>query len=140
MNNDRSKKILYTISYIIITIITFLISNFLFVSAFKNRGFSKLLMLMFAVTIITSVYTNISQIIKLYNEELGQKMLKKTSIIYNIVFIILWFSFLIYFDYIMIKDYNANSLPLILFSLTFYIPGIILIKKVKEKINDERHL
>lgn len=140
MNNDRSKRILYTISYIIITIITFLISNFLFVSAFKNKGFSKLLMLMFAVTIITSVYTNISQIVKLYNEELGQKMLKKTSIIYNIVFIILWFSFLIYFDYIMIKDYNASSLPLILFSLTFYIPGIILIKKVKEKINDERHL
>ncbi len=96
-----------------------LLSNFLFVSAFKNKGFSKLLM--FAVAIITSVYTNISQIVKLYNEELGQNMLKKTSTIYNIVFIILWFSFLIYFDYIMIKDYNANSLPLILFSLTFYI-------------------
>ena len=60
-------------------------------------------------------------------------------VIFFIVFMLMWFSSLIYFDYTVIKDYHGD-IGLLLFSFIFYIPGFIMVKKVIETIKEGRTL
>ncbi len=137
---DKISKTLYTITYGIAIIIMFFIWLFLIKSIPSNGGFNKIIILLFSIGMLLGIYSNACQIVKLYNEDAGNKMLHLFSNIYYIVFIIMWFSFLLYFNYIIIKNWNDGSIVMLIFSLTFYIPGFIMIKKVIEKIKYSRHL
>lgn len=137
---DKISKTLYTITYGIAIIIMFFIWLFLIKSIPSNGGFNKIIILLFSIGMLLGIYSNACQIVKLYNEDAGKKMLHLFSTIYYIVFIIMWFSFLLYFNYIIIKNWNDGSIVMLIFSLTFYIPGFIMIKKVIEKIKYSRHL
>lgn len=137
---DKISKSLYTITYGIAIIIMFFIWLFLIKSIPLNGGFNKIIVILFSIGMLLGIYSNACQIVKLYNEDAGNKMLHLFSSIYYIVFIIMWFSFLLYFNYIIIKNWNDGSIVMLIFSLTFYIPGFIMIKKVIEKIKYSRHL
>lgn len=137
---DKISKTLYTITYGIAIIIMFFIWLFLIKSIPSNGGFNKIIILLFSIGMLLGIYSNACQIVKLYNEDAGKKMLHLFGNIYYIVFIIMWFSFLLYFNYIIIKNWNDGSIVMLIFSLTFYIPGFIMIKKVIEKIKYTRHL
>lgn len=137
---DKISKTLYTITYGIAIIIMFFIWLFLIKSIPSNGGFNKIIVILFSIGMLLGIYSNACQIVKLYNEDAGNKMLHLFSSIYYIVFIIMWFSFLLYFNYIIIKNWNDGSIVMLIFSLTFYIPGFIMIKKVIEKIKYSRHL
>lgn len=137
---DKISKTLYTITYGIAIIIMFFIWLFLIKSIPLNGGFNKIIVILFSIGMLLGIYSNACQIVKLYNEDAGNKMLHLFSSIYYIVFIIMWFSFLLYFNYIIIKNWNDGSIVMLIFSLTFYIPGFIMIKKVIEKIKYSRHL
>ena len=137
---DKISKTLYTITYGIAIIIMFFIWLFLIKSIPLNGGFNKIIILLFSIGMLLGIYSNACQIVKLYNEDAGNKMLHLFSAIFYIVFIIMWFSFLLYFNYIIIKNWNDGSIVMLIFSLTFYIPGFIMIKKVIEKIKYSRHL
>lgn len=137
---DKISKTLYTITYGIAIIIMFFIWLFLIKSIPLNGGFNKIIILLFSIVMLLGIYSNACQIVKLYNEDAGNKMLHLFSAIFYIVFIIMWFSFLLYFNYIIIKNWNDGSIVMLIFSLTFYIPGFIMIKKVIEKIKYSRHL
>lgn len=137
---DKISKTLYTITYGIAIIIMFFIWLFLIKSIPSNGGFNKIIILLFSIGMLLGIYSNACQIVKLYNEDAGKKMLHLFGTIYYIVFIIMWFSFLLYFNYIIIKNWNDGSIVMLIFSLTFYIPGFIMIKKVIEKIKYSRHL
>lgn len=137
---DKVSKTLYTITYGIAIIIMFFIWLFLVKNFSLKKGLDKILMIIFFIGMLLGIYSNACQIVKLYNEDAGKKMLRIFSAMYYIVFIVIWFAFLIYFDYTIINDWNDGSILLLLFSLLFYIPGIILIKKVIEKIKYSRHL
>lgn len=137
---DKISKTLYTITYDIAIIIMFFIWLFLIKSIPSNGGFNKIIILLFSIGMLLGIYSNACQIVKLYNEDAGKKMLHLFGAIYYIVFIIMWFSFLLYFNYIIIKNWNDGSIVMLIFSLTFYIPGFIMIKKVIETIKDGRTL
>lgn len=137
---DKISKTLYSITYGIAIIIMFFIWLFLIKSIPSNGGFNKIIILLFSIGMLLGIYSNACQIVKLYNEDDGKKMLHLFGTIYYIVFIIMWFSFLLYFNYIIIKNWNDGSIVMLIFSLTFYIPGFIMIKKVIEKIKYSRHL
>ena len=137
---DKISKTLYSITYGIAIIIMFFIWLFLIKSIPSNGGFNKIIILLFSIGMLLGIYSNACQIVKLYNEDAGKKMLQLFGTIYYIVFIIMWFSFLLYFNYIIIKNWNDGSIVMLIFSLTFYIPGFIMIKKVIEKIKYSRHL
>ena len=137
---DKISKTLYSITYGIAIIIMFFIWLFLIKSIPSNGGFNKIIILLFSIGMLLGIYSNACQIVKLYNEDAGKKMLHLFGTIYYIVFIIMWFSFLLYFNYIIIKNWNDGSIVMLIFSLTFYIPGFIMIKKVIEKIKYSRHL
>lgn len=137
---DKISKTLYTITYGIAIIIMFFIWLFLIKSIPSNGGFNKIIILLFSIGMLLGIYSNACQIVKLYNEDAGKKMLHLFGTIYYIVFIIMWFSFLLYFNYIIIKNWNDGSIVMLIFSLTFYIPGFIMIKKAIEKIKYSRHL
>lgn len=137
---DKISKTLYTITYGIAIIIMFFIWLFLIKSIPSNGGFNKIIVILFSIGMLLGIYSNACQIVKLYNEGAGNKILHLFSSIYYIVFIIMWFSFLLYFNYIIIKNWNDGSIVMLIFSLTFYIPGFIMIKKVIEKIKYSRHL
>lgn len=137
---DKISKTLYTITYGIAIIIMFFIWLFLIKSIPSNGGFNKIIVILFSIGMLLGIYSNACQIVKLYNEDAGNKMLHLFSSIYYIVFIIMWFSFLLYFNYIIIKNWNDGSIVMLIFSLTFYIPGFIMIKKAIEKIKYSRHL
>lgn len=137
---DKVSKTLYTITYGIAIIIMFFIWLFLVKNFSLKKGFDKILMIIFFIGMLLGIYSNACQIVKLYNEDAGKKMLRIFSAMYYIVFIVIWFAFLIYFDYTIINDWNDGSILLLLFSLLFYIPGFIMIKKVIEKIKYSRHL
>lgn len=137
---DKFSKILYTITYGIATLIMFFIWLFLVKNFSLKKGFDKILMIIFFIGMLLGIYSNACQIVKLYNEDVGKKMLRIFSAMYYIVFIVIWFAFLIYFDYTIINDWNDGSILLLLFSLLFYIPGIILIKKIIKKIKGDRYL
>lgn len=137
---DKISKTLYTITYGIAIIIMFFIWLFLIKSIPSNGGFNKIIVILFSIGMLLGIYSNACHIVKLYNEDAGNKMLHLFSSIYYIVFIIMWFSFLLYFNYIIIKNWNDGSIVMLIFSLTFYIPGFIMIKKVIEKIKYSRHL
>lgn len=137
---DKISKTLYTITYGIAIIIMFFIWLFLIKSIPSNGEFNKIIILLFSIGMLLGIYSNACQIVKLYNEDAGKKMLHLFGTIYYIVFIIMWFSFLLYFNYIIIKNWNDGSIVMLIFSLTFYIPGFIMIKKVIEKIKYTRHL
>lgn len=137
---DKISKTLYTITYGIAIIIMFFIWLFLIKSIPLNGGFNKIIVLLFSIGMLLGIYSNVCQIVKLYNEDAGNKMLHLFSTIFYIVFIIMWFSFLLYFNYIIIKNWNDGSIVMLIFSLTFYIPGFIMIKKAIEKIKYSRHL
>ena len=132
---DKISKTLYSITYGIAIIIMFFIWLFLIKSIPSNGGFNKIIILLFSIGMLLGIYSNACQIVKLYNEDAGKKMLQLFGTIYYIVFIIMWFSFLLYFNYIIIKNWNDGSIVMLIFSLTFYIPGFIMIKKVIEKLN-----
>lgn len=136
---DKVSKVLYTITYGAAILIMFFVWLFLMQNIFSNKGFSRFIMIIFSIGMLLAIYSNACQLVKLYNEEAGKKMFKLFSTMYYIVFMLTWFSFLIYFDYIIIKEYKADT-GLLLFSLIFYIPGFIMIKKVIEKIKYSRHL
>ena len=135
----KVSKVLYTITYGAAILIMFFVWLFLMQNIFSNKGFSRFIMIIFSIGMLLAIYSNACQLVKLYNEEAGKKMFKLFSTMYYIVFMLMWFSFLIYFDYIIIKEYKADT-GLLLFSLIFYIPGFIMIKKVIEKIKYSRHL
>lgn len=137
---DKISKTLYSITYGIAIIIMFFIWLFLIKSIPSNGGFNKIIILLFSIGMLLGIYSNACQIVKIYNEDAGKKMLQLFGTIYYIVFIIMWFSFLLYFNYIIIKNWNDGSIVMLIFSLTFYIPGFIMIKKVIEKIKYSRHL
>lgn len=137
---DKISKTLYTITYGIAIIIMFFIWLFLIKSIPSNGEFNKIIILLFSIGMLLGIYSNACQIVKLYNKDAGKKMLHLFGTIYYIVFIIMWFSFLLYFNYIIIKNWNDGSIVMLIFLLTFYIPGFIMIKKVIEKIKYTRHL
>ena len=120
---DKVTRIIYTIVYGVAILAIFLFWKF-FV---KN------------IAMLFWIYSNACQIVKLYNEETGKKMFRIFSNIFYIVFMLMWFSSLIYFDYTVIKDYHGD-IGLLLFSFIFYIPGFIMVKKVIETIKDGRTL
>lgn len=137
---DKISKTLYTITYGIAIIIMFFIWLFLIKSIPSNGGFNKIIILLFSIGMLLGIYSNACQIVKLYNEEAGKKMLRIFSTMYYVIFIVMWFSFLVYFDYTIIKNWNDGSMVMFIFSLLFYIPGIILIKKTIDKIKGDRYL
>ena len=57
------------------------------------------------------------------------KYIKIFDNIYIISFLVFWFGFLLYFDYLCIKDKNYQ---LLLFSLIFWLIGISIVKKGKK--------
>lgn len=61
--------------------------------------------------------------------ELYRKMQTLSHKMYVIGFGILWFVFLIVFDYILIKKWTNTSIFGLLFSLIFWITGFAIIKK-----------
>lgn len=137
---DKLTKILYTITYSVTIILMLFVWLFLFNSFSSNKGFTKILMILFSIGMLLGIYSNACQIVKLYNEEAGKKMLRIFSTMYYVIFIVVWFAFLIYFDYTIIKDWNDESIVMLIFSLMFYIPGFIMIKKMIEKIKLGRYL
>lgn len=56
-----------------------------------------------------------------------------TSHLYTIGFLIFWFGFLIFFDYLAIKQINSGGIQLILFSLIFWVAGIYVVFKEFKK-------
>ena len=139
MKNDSIvSKIFYTFIYAFEVVVLILFWLFLSKSFFTNKGFSRVFMIIFSIVFLFGIYIVASRIIKLYNENLGQKMIQKTGIIYHILFAVFWFAVLIYGDYNIIKDWTDGSIVMFIFSLIFYIPGIILIKKVVDLIKNER--
>lgn len=50
------------------------------------------------------------------------------------------FNFLLNFDFIIIKVWNYGSIVMLIFSLKFYIPVFIMVKKVIETIKEGRTL
>lgn len=137
---DKVTNVLYTITYSVTIIVIFFVWLFLFKNFSSNKGFTKILMILFSIGMLLGIYSNACQIVKLYNEEAGKKMLRIFSTMYYVIFIVMWFSFLVYFDYTIIKNWNDGSMIMFIFSLLFYIPGIILIKKTIEKIKGDRYI
>lgn len=139
-NVDKFIKIFYTITYSVATIVMFFIWLFLISTFSSNHDVSILILLVFFLLLLIGMFINISQIVKLYNEEAGRKMTYIYKVMYYIGFTILWFIILIYIDYTIIKSFGSKGIGLFLFTLLFYIPGIKLIKKTIDKIKLGRNL
>lgn len=136
---DKVTRIIYTIIYSVVILAIFLFWKFFVKSIFSSTDSISMFMILFPIAMLFGIYSNACQIVKLYNEEVGKKMLRIFSNIFYIVFMIMYFSSLIYFDYTVIKNHNAD-IGLLLFSFIFYIPGIIMVKKLIETIKEGIYL
>lgn len=132
---DKVTRILYTIIYSVGILAIFLFWKFFVKNIFSSIDSISMFMILFSIAMLFGIYSNACQIVKLYNEEAGKKMYRIFSNMFYIVFMLMWFSPLIYFDYTVIKDYHG-----LLFSFIFYIPGFIMVKKVIETIKEGRTL
>lgn len=136
---DKVTRILYTIIYSIAILAILLFWKFFVKSIFSSKDSISVFMILFSIAMLFGIYSNACQIVKLYNEKVGKKMFRIFGNIFYIVFMLMWFSFLIYFDYTVIKNYHAD-IGLLLFSFIFYIPGFIMLKKVIDTIKEGRPL
>ena len=136
---DKVTRIIYTIVYGVATLAIFLCWKFFVKNIFSSIDSISVFMILFSIAMLFGIYSNSFQIVKLYNEETGKKMFRIFSNIFYIVFMLMWFSSLIYFDYTVIKDYHKD-IGLLLFPFIFYIPGFIMVKKVIETIKEGRTL
>lgn len=136
------KKHILLLNGIINFIIGSILTIFFFILLIKSNN-SKLLMLPFIIISIIITINGITNILKDINlnsqktniDRIGniqnlQKIEKKSLFIYYISFYIFWFTLLIIADIEAIKTWNNGGKFIFLFSLLFWIPGIISMKKL----------
>ncbi len=112
---------------------------------FSKFAISPFLICGIAITIKGIVILNHNIVnfneIKNYNiqnkDQKANKDLSKFNLIsshlYGIGFLIFWFGFLIFFDYLAMKQINSGGIQLILFSLIFWLAGIYVAFKEFKK-------
>lgn len=146
------KKHILLLNGIINLIVGSILTTFFFILLIKSNN-GKLLMLPFIIISIIITINGITNILKDINlnsqktniDKIGniqnlQKIKKKSLFIYYISFYIFWFTLLIIGDIEAIKTWHNNGKFVFLFSLLFWITGIIslikLIKTNKKGVNN----
>ena len=73
-------------------------------------------------------------VLDFYTKKKDEKILNIVSIIIYLTFLIFWFGSLIFYDYTLINNWNNSSLKEFLCTLFLYLPGLLMSYTTYRKI------
>lgn len=132
----KAKNIKKIISVILI-FISFLMamcSKLMFHLTKDYTGIIKLLLILIGGIFILSSLVFIFIVIDFYTKKKNEKILNIVSIIIYLTFLIFWFGSLIFYDYTLINNWNNSSLKEFLCTLFLYLPGLLMSLATYRKI------
>lgn len=134
LTKDKNmKKILSTIS-IFMSFLMAMCSKLMFHLTKDYTGIIKLLLILIGGIFIFSSLVFIFIVLDFYTKKKDEKILNIVSIIIYLAFLIFWFGSLIFYDYTLINNWNNSSLKEFLCTLFLYLPGLLMSLATYRKI------
>ena len=134
LTKDKNmKKILSTIS-IFMSFLMAMCSKLMFHLIKDYTGIIKLLLILIGGIFILSSLVFIFIVLDFYTKKKDEKILNIVSIIIYLTFLIFWFGSLIFYDYTLINNWNNSSLKEFLCTLFLYLPGLLMSYTTYRKI------
>ncbi len=134
LTKDKNmKKILSTIS-IFMSFLMAMCSKLMFHLTKDYTGIIKLLLILIGGIFILSSLVFIFIVLDFYTKKKDEKILNIVSIIIYLTFLIFWFGSLIFYDYTLINNWNNSNLKEFLCTLFLYLPGLLMSLATYRKI------
>lgn len=134
LTKDKNmKKILSTIS-IFMSFLMAMCSKLMFHLTKDYTGIIKLLLILIGGIFIFSSLVFIFIVLDFYTKKKDEKILNIVSIFIYLAFLIFWFGSLIFYDYMLINNWNNSSLKEFLCTLFLYLPGFFMSLATYRKI------
>lgn len=134
LTKDKNmKKILSTIS-IFMSFLMAMCSKLMFHLTKDYTGIIKLLLILIGGIFIFSSLVFIFIVLDFYTKKKDEKILNIVSIFIYLAFLIFWFGSLIFYDYMLINNWNNSSLKEFLCTLFLYLPGFLMSLATYRKI------
>lgn len=134
LTKDKNmKKILSTIS-VFMSFLMAMCSKLMFHLTKDYTGIIKLLLILIGGIFILSSLVFIFIVIDFYTKKKNEKILNIVSIIIYLTFLIFWFGSLIFYDYTLINNWNNSNLKEFLCTLFLYLPGLLMSLATYRKI------
>lgn len=134
LTKDKNmKKILSTIS-VFMSFLMAMCSKLMFHLTKDYTGIIKLLLILIGGIFILSSLVFIFIVLDFYTKKKDEKILNIVSIIIYLTFLIFWFGSLIFYDYTLINNWNNSSLKEFLCTLFLYLPGLLMSLATYRKI------
>lgn len=134
LTKDKNmKKILSTIS-IFMSFLMAMCSKLMFHLTKDYTGIIKLLLILIGGIFIFSSLVFIFIVLDFYTKKKDEKILNIVSIIIYLAFLIFWFGSLIFYDYALKNNWNNSSLKEFLCTLFLYLPGLLMSLATYRKI------
>ena len=134
LTKDKNmKKILSTIS-IFMSFLMAMCSKLMFHLTKDYTEIIKLLLILIGGIFILSSLVFIFIVLDFYTKKKDKKILNIVSIIIYLTFLIFWFGSLIFYDYTLINNWNNSSLKEFLCTLFLYLPGLLMSYTTYRKI------
>lgn len=132
LSKDKNMKKILSVIFIFMCFLMAMCSKLMFHLTKDYTGIIKLLLILFGGIFALSSLVFIFGILDLYIKD--EKILKVVSIIVYLIFLIFWFGCLVYYDYMLIINWNSSSLKELLCTLFLYLPGLIMSLATYRKI------
>lgn len=133
LSKDKTmKKILIAIS-IFMFFLMVICSKLMFNRMNSYNGIIKLLLILIGGIFIFSSIVFVLVALDLCIKK-NEKVLNVISLIIYLVFLIFWFGSLIYYDYLLINNWNNSGLKELLCTIFLYLPGLFMSYTTYRKI------
>lgn len=134
LTKDKNIKKIISVILIFMSFLMAMCSKLMFHLTKDYTGIIKLLLILIGGIFILSSLVFIFIVIDFYTKKKNEKILNIVSIIIYLTFLIFWFGSLIFYDYTLINNWNNSSLKEFLCTLFLYLPGLLMSLATYRKI------
>lgn len=134
LTKDKNIKKIISVILIFMSFLMSMCSKLMFHLTKDYTGIIKLLLILIGGIFILSSLVFIFIVIDFYTKKKNEKILNIVSIIIYLTFLIFWFGSLIFYDYTLINNWNNSSLKEFLCTLFLYLPGLLMSLATYRKI------
>ena len=137
LKKDKNIKIILSTILIFMSFLMVMCSKLMFHLTKDYNGIIKLLLILIGGIFAFSSLVFIFGLLDLYIKKKDEKVLSVISMIIYIAFLVFWFGSLIYYDYMLINNWNTKEF---LCTIFLYLSGLLMSYMTYKKIKIGRSL